>query len=82
MQTFPGSQDKLSTQQHTEHSPYPETYIQFWQQLLAGNLKWRWHYIFYVMLVGNALWQTVKMLMAYRHFSIHQNDAQFSEEEL
>ena len=44
---------------------YPESYLEFWTQLLSGKLKWRWHYIFYVALVANSCWQTARVLMAH-----------------
>lgn len=31
---------------------------------MSGQLKWRWHYLFYVALWGHALWRTVHTLTA------------------
>jgi hypothetical protein len=40
---------------------YPNTYAEFWSQLLSGKLKWRWHYTIYLALVGNTIWQIVRI---------------------
>lgn len=75
-----GTHTQASSPGNAESGPYPETYIQFWQQLLGGKLRWRWHYTFYILLVGNSIWQTAKMLVVYYRFMV-KDDAPSLESE-
>lgn len=56
---------KAAASKGKDNYKHPETYLDFWKQLLTGNLRWRWHYIFYVALVANSCWQTSRILMAH-----------------
>ena len=80
LHAFPGTLTQASSPGNPECSPHPETYIQFWQQLLGGKLRWRWHYTFYILLVGHSLWQTAKMLVVYYRFMV-KDDAPSLEAE-
>lgn len=42
----------------------PKTFLEWWQLLLAGRLRWRWHYLCYIALWLHALWRVVRIIGA------------------
>lgn len=77
---FSGAGHSITDRKQPVNCSQPETYVQFWQQLLNGTLQWRWHYMFYILLVGNSLWQAAKMLLTYRQFLGQANSVDLDDD--